>query len=100
MKPLNSLDVRGKIGNFVYQRVDPRFANVPDDPKGTLQKRIHVATLTSNTPGQQANRLKFQAAVAAYRLLTPEEIQSIKKVASKKGITAYNLFISQWLRTH
>lgn len=100
MKPFNSLTFRGKIGNLIYQKTAPVFANVPGDTTGTLQVRTYNPINTSNTPAQQINRARFALAVAAFRLADAATLAAFKERGAKHGLTAYNAFISDWLRNN
>ncbi len=100
MKLFNSLIVLGRIGNRVYQRTAPGKGNIPNGGRYDLQNRAYVAHNLSHTAAQITNQNKFRAAVAAWRLLTPAEQKNYRDAASQRGITAYNLFISNWLKTH
>jgi hypothetical protein len=100
MKPENCLQILGRIGDYVYQRVRPGTGNVPDDPTGSLQLRRHVPTSTSNTPAQQITRTRFAAATAAWHQLEPADKHNWNAIGAKKRISGYNAYISMWIKKH
>ena len=65
--------IAGKFNGYVFQRVDPRFANAatPRDPR--LQIRENPDQFDPQTPAQMEQRTKMPLAVAAWQALTPEE---------------------------
>lgn len=93
-----SLQVLGKIGSRVIQRVAPGQGNIDSDPSGTLQDRAYVPHNTSNTPAQAARRSRFQSAALAWQTLDPATKQDYNVRANSRGITGYNLFISERMR--
>lgn len=93
-----SIQILGKLGSRVYQRVAPGQGNVATDPSGTLQDRAHVPHNLSNTPAQAARRSRFQAAALAWQTLDQNTKQEYNSRANARGITGYNLFISERMR--
>lgn len=53
----------------------------------------------SRSAAQAIQRNKMQAAVAAWRELTPQQKQEYNTKASKKARTGYNLFIQRFLKS-
>jgi len=49
------------------------------------------------TEPQQANRMKFASAVAAWQALTPEQKELYNKKAANLNMSGYNLFISEFM---
>jgi hypothetical protein len=70
--------------------------------KGEIKHRRLTPTWPSNpqTPAQQANRLKFANAISAWRLLTPEQVSEYNTKGQRKHMEGFNLFISQYMKTH
>jgi hypothetical protein len=87
-----------QIGNRVYQRTKAGLGNVPSDPSRTLQNRAYVAHPNSSTPAQIARRQKFRAAAFSWRDQSPATQADYEQRASTRGVTGYNLWISEYLR--
>lgn len=98
MKPLNCIDVLGKIGTRVYQRTAPGKGNISNGGRFDLQNRAHVAHANPNTPAQQAVRAKFRAGVAAWQAMPSEDKTYWKIEAHKIGLSGFNLFVSNHLK--
>lgn len=82
----------------VYQRVAPGLGNVDSDPTGTQQRRALVTPTDPRTPAQLARRAKMADAVAAWHAATPEQRAAYNDAARVRRITAFNAFVSAFLR--
>lgn len=74
--------VRHRWGKVIQEKMD---FYVPTNPQ---------------LPDQQANRQKLTDAVVAWQALTPEQKAVYNKNAIGKGISGYNLFLSEHLLSH
>lgn len=106
------LEVRGRLGRPAsYGRAHFGFnlLGAEDDLAGTYQRatfsdgraislRPFYWPKNPQTVAQQARRDLFKAAVVAYRLLTPTELDDINKKGKCLGLTGYNYFIGKYLR--
>ncbi len=89
--PLNSMTAHGKFEDLIYARVGKtgnqyakRYA-VPKNPR-TLQQQLY--------------RTKFAQAVSAWHALTPTDKDHYRQLAKYRPLTGFNLFISNYLKTH
>jgi len=99
MTTLFSLNVRGRIGNVVYQKTAPGCGNIPGDKTRTLQVHTYVPHNYSNSPAQLACREKFRAGMLAWHALTPSERADFNHYASKSALSGMNVFLSIQLRS-
>jgi hypothetical protein len=110
-KPRIALRARGKLtfdpalpgrtfGTYVFQKTIPGLGNIPNDPTQTLQLRRWVIGTNPRTPAQQAFRLAFAAAMAAWRLLTPIQRADYNDLARPMYISGVNLFVRLYLQGH
>ena len=89
--PLNSMQVRGKHKNLVYQVVTKT---------GNQYTRKFVKSKNPRTPLQEAQRAKLSNADKAWQSLTPAQKADWNKKAKNKPKSGYNLFVSNYLKTH
>ncbi|MFA5359232.1 MAG: hypothetical protein WC310_05475 [Patescibacteria group bacterium] len=54
----------------------------------------------SRTEGQAALRDKFQSAVNAWQALSDAEREELRHLACRRSKRGYNVFITQYLKTH
>jgi hypothetical protein len=86
------------LGKYVYQRVAPGLGNVTSDPTRSLQLRAHVTPTDPSTAPQLARRALFSQAVAAWQALSPSEKDTWRPEAAKRGLPAYQFFLSRHIR--
>jgi hypothetical protein len=86
------------LGKYVYQRVQPGLGNVASDPSKSLQLRAHTIPTDPQTAPQLARRAVFSNAVAAWQALSEAEKNSYAPEAAKRGLPAYQFFLSRYLR--
>lgn len=104
--------IRGKLGDVVYQGVDPRFANAATPTDKRRQCRTNLPQRDPMTPAQLAARARFRMAVAAWQALSAAEKERWTRMAPTlfytgryrrtyrhyaNGFTAY---VGRWLRTN
>lgn len=94
----NSLTITGRLGAYVYQRVQPGLGNVPGDKTRSLQRRLHRPTNTSDTIAQQARRNIFREGVALWATMTDEEKALLRPAANRRNMTTFNAFMSDYLK--
>lgn len=87
-------------GRYVYQRCASGTGNIPSDDTGRSMVRRHVYPTNPRTPAQMAHRGRMAAAVRAWHAATPAERASYAPAASKRGLSAYHLFVADYIRTH
>lgn len=94
----NSLQILGKIGNRVIQRVRPGLGNISNGDKWDLQDRALVSPAVPPTPAQLARRAQFAAAVAAWQAMSLEQQKKYKERAHARAISGFNLFLSEYMK--
>jgi len=57
-----------------------------------------VVPRNPQTPAQQANRMKFRAAMQAWNALTEEERAPYEKTASQRSLYGKNVFVRRFMR--
>ena len=100
--PPVSIDVRGKIGQTVYQRTLPWFTHTSHAPEKMLQRRKHVIPFDPRTHLQLLNRARFAAAVAAWKSLTEEDRHAYNRssAATHEQLEGLNVFIRRFIQEH
>jgi hypothetical protein len=93
------LNLRGRVGNLVYQRTAPGHGNIPDDPTRTLQVHAYVPHNYSHTAAQLACREKFRQGMLAWHELTPAQKKDFNTYGSQSGLSGINVFMSIKLRS-
>lgn len=94
---------RKQIGKKVILRYVARGQSIKHGSRcGPGRQDIYPYVVPHNprTELQQANRMKFQAAMAAWKLLTPEERAPWEQKAAMKGIYGKNLFVKDYMLNH
>lgn len=99
MTPYNTMSILGKIDGRVYQRTAPGHGNVAGDPLRILQNRAYVPHNPSHTPAQQARRALFAAGVTAWHTTDAGTKERYRWAAGARGLTGFNLWMSDWLTT-
>ena len=89
--PLNSMTAHGKFRDLIYARVGKTGNN--------YSKRYAVPT-NPNTLQQQLYREKFANAVSDWHALSPADQDHYRQLAKGRPLTGFNLFISNYLKTH
>ncbi len=103
------LDIRGTVTEcppvaplvcekVVYQKVRAGLGNISNGGRYDRQRRAWVKPHDPMTPAQLARRAKFAAAVAAWHALTQTERDQYKSQAKNKSISAFNAYISVFMR--
>jgi hypothetical protein len=87
-------------GRYVYQRTAPGLGNITTDQTGRSQVRAHVFPANPRTAAQLAHRGRIAAAVRAWHALSPEQQKQYQPAAAKQGLSAYHVFIAEYVRTH
>lgn len=82
----------------VYQTTAPGAGNISNGGKFDRQRRAHVIPKDPKTPAQLQRRARMAAAVAAWKLATPEDRSAYAEAARIRRITVCNAFISAFLR--
>lgn len=87
MHPVSGFLLSGQVGGLVFCRrgagVYVRARVTPRDPK---------------TAAQRDRRLRFDAAVAAWRALPEADKAAVRERAAAEGRTGYHLFLAEFLR--
>ena len=66
--------------------------------EGKISTRRHFYNYNTDcTPARRARRLKFAAAVVAWKILTPEQKALYNKRAVGRHMSGYNLFIKEFM---
>jgi hypothetical protein len=97
-----SLDIRGKIGQTVYQISLP-WINPHDHAKTKmLQRRAHVMPPDPRTHLQLLNRARFAAAVAGWKVLTSVQRDEYNRRGNARSdrIEGLNVFIREFIAAH
>jgi len=100
--PPIALDVRGKIGQTVYQlAIPPPWSPQAGEPK-QLQRRRHVMPFDPRTLPQLRCRARWAAGVAAWRRLTTAEQldYACMDQAKRLKIGGLALWMRVWCRLH
>lgn len=111
MKDTHSIDTRGAIritptdpprapGRYVYQRTLAGHGNVLSDPTRRLQLRRWVRGTNPQTPAQQSRRTIFATAVSNWATFTAPDKIYWKRQAKPRRITAFNAYVSFFLKTN
>lgn len=95
-----SLDVRGKVGQHVYQRAKKGRGNIPTHGPYDLQLRAHVPQTDARTPAQLRVRARIAAATRAYKMLSATEREALRKQTKNQRQTAFNLFVHEFCASH
>jgi len=108
--PQIGLEIRGKLGTtdtegnpttIVIQRVRIGLGNGRVEGNRQLQVRRQSATIQdAMSHAQVARRSRFQDAVSAWQGMSAEERAPWIRRAKRASRTGYNLFISEWLKSH
>jgi hypothetical protein len=98
----SSLDIRGKIGQTVFQRAAVKHGDGRLGPDVLLQRRRHVIPTDPRTELQLLNRARFGYAVRAWRTLAAAERSAYNRraAAKKPPIEGLNLWIREYARSH
>ena len=96
-------EVRGKQG-MIHGSKPKRFTTVyqiiHENGKKYNVRYPYKLGRNPRTVKQQAQRVKYYAAVAAWKSLNPYDKNVWKAVALHKNYTGYNAFIKNYLLTH
>lgn len=109
-----SMEMTGALGVYrQWLRGDKTFAEiVAENPyagiyrkqriagKNTLVRFDFYAPYNPKTVPQQAWRAVFTAGVAAYHALTSDEKVPYTMRAKRLRLTAFNVYMSDWLKSH
>ena len=108
--PQIGLEVRGRLGvtdadgnpvNIIIQRVKIGLGNGRIEGNRQIQVRRHPGKVKDPvTHAQVARRTRFQDAVSAWQGMSKEERAPWIERAKRVSRTGYNLFISEWLKSH
>ena len=97
-----SLDIRGKVGQTVFQKsIPPPWATwYPRVP--SLQRRRHVIPRDPRTHAQLKCRARFAAGHAAWQRLTPAQWIGYNTIGGDKDppITGLMYFMKEWCTIH
>lgn len=107
--PPPALQIRGKVHLqpddpdqpptlYVFQRVRPGLGNLRGNGTYNYQVRLHVIPTDRHTPAQLAQRAKITAAVQAWHALTPEQKEAWEPAGTKRKMSGYNAFLSDYMR--
>jgi hypothetical protein len=97
-----SLDIRGKIGQTVYQRTLPWISHYEHGTEKMLQRRRHVIPPDPRTHLQLLNRSRFAAAVRRWNTLTNDVKAEYNRRGNQKRdrIEGLNLWIREFVKAH
>jgi hypothetical protein len=100
--PPVSLDIRGKIGQTVYQRTLPWISHYEHGTEKMLQRRRHVIPPDPRTHLQLLNRSRFAAAVQGWKILTTEQRAEYNRRGAAKdpAIEGLNVWIREFISQH
>ena len=100
--PPVSLDIRGKVGQTVYQLTYPWIDHYTRSPVKALQRRRHVIPFDPRTHLQLLNRASFAAAVANWKFLTEREKAEYNRRGNARAdrIEGLNVFIRRFIQEH
>jgi hypothetical protein len=84
----------GEVVEIIYQRVKPGLGNIKYIASKDLQGKIKpTAVKYSNTPLQEAHRLRFKNAVLSWHGLTENEKNEWRLKAKAANISGFNLYV-------
>jgi len=97
-----SLDIRGKIGQTVFQGTLPWISHYQHAPEKMLQRRRLVKQRDRRSHAQLLNRSRFAAAVRGWKVLTTEQKAEYNRQGNTKhpGIEGLNVWIREFISTH
>jgi hypothetical protein len=97
-----SLDIKGKIGQTVFQATLPWISHYEHAAEKMLQRRRHVVPFDTRTHLQLLNRCRFAAAVQAWKVLTTEQKKEYNRRGNKRNpaIEGLNVWIRDYIRNH
>lgn len=89
--PLGALSASGKVGDLIYARINKT---------ATQYVKKYKKPKNPRTPAQIAIREKLKNAVLAWRKLSDDKKEKYNQRASrsKKPISGYNLFVSEYIK--
>lgn len=87
-------------GRYVFQQCAPGTGNIPSDVSGRTMVRRHVYPTNPRTSAQLAHRGRMAAAVRAWHTTTPSERDALRASAAREGLSAYHIFVADYIRTH
>lgn len=94
----------GAVFGFSYFGYQNEWAGIyrrrPHKNGVSIVKMAHYCPIYKRTVDQALQRDKFQDAIHAWQALSPEEQEALRKIASRKSKRAYNVFLTQYLKTH
>jgi len=93
------LNIRGRVGNLVYQRTAQGCGNVPGDKTRRLQIHAYVPHNTSHSQAQLACREKFRASMLTWHTLSENQKKDFSRAAARGGWSGLNLFMSIKMRS-
>jgi hypothetical protein len=98
---LSVTDAEGNTQKVIIQRVKAGLGNGRIIGDRQVQVRRHPGKVKDPiTHAQVARRSRFQDAVSAWQGMSKEERAPWVRRARKASRTGYNLFISEWMRSH
>jgi len=97
-----SRNIKGKIGQTVFQLTTPWTSHFEHSTEKMLQRRRHVIPFDPKTHLQLLNRCRFAAAVQGWNDLTTEQRADYNRQGNIKNpqIEGLNLWIRQYIRNH
>lgn len=90
----------GTTYKVVFQGCRPEVANYFDPGGHPVQIRAHHIPAQVGTYQVLSRRMAMRLAMQAWHDATPEERAAVKPRATKRGLSVYNTFISEWLHAH
>jgi hypothetical protein len=97
-----SLDIRGKIGQTVFQGTLPWISHYQHATEKMLQRRRLVKQHDRRSHAQLLNRSRFAAAVQGWKVLTTEQKAEYNRQGNMKhpGIEGLNVWIRDFIKAH
>ena len=85
---------------IIIQRTTKGLGNIPTRHPYDYQVKTWRLQADPKTFTKQAHRKRFGAAVAAWHDATLAERETARKTATKKSITLFNAYLSDYIRAH
>jgi hypothetical protein len=100
--PPVSLDIKGKIGQTVFQHTLPWISHYEHGTEKMLQRRRHVTPFDPRTHLQLLNRCRFAAAVHDWKVLTTEQRAEYNRRGNTRdpALEGLNVWIREYIRMH